>query len=125
MSLPLKNFWDTGLSTAIILLIALGISGLPTWIPLFRKKTLPFTTYRFALYSTALSQAAQAYFILGVGTNAFPLSQSARYAAFGLPLCIVGAGLASFSLVSDRQGVGCLISAMFTGFLWLFLISLH
>lgn len=125
MSMPLKNFWDTGLSTTIILLIALGISGLPTWIPLFRKRTLPFTTYRLALYSTALSQAMEAYFILGVGTNVFPLSESARYAAFGLPLCLVGAGLASSSLVSDRRGAGCLISATFTGFLWLFLIMLH
>ena len=106
----------------VILLIALGISALPVWVPLFREKTLPSKAYRFALYATALSQAAQAYFILGgLPANALPLTESAGYAAFGLLLSLVGAGLAWF----DRRGTGCWISAMFTSLLWLFLMSAH
>ena len=105
----------------VILLIVLGISVVPVWIPLFLKKTLPSTRYRFALYATALSQAAQAYFILGVDTKALPLNLSGPYAALGLLLCLVGAGLAWF----DPRGTGCWVSAMFTALFWLFLMSAH
>jgi hypothetical protein len=77
------------------------------------------------LYATAFSQAIQVYFIVRVNPESFPISYSRHYAKFGIPLSIVGAGLAATSLVDDWRRVGCLVTALFTGLLWLFLISLH
>lgn len=121
----LKRFWDSSLSPLIVALVVLALAALPAWIPLIRRKFAPSTTYRFALYLTAISQILQACFVL-IGLL-FPLSDPSprRFAVLGLPLCIAGAGLAYSSLVSDRRGGGCLLSALFTGFLWLFWITAH
>jgi hypothetical protein len=120
-----KNFLNTGLSTAIFLLVILGIFALPTWIPLLRRKPGTLFTYRFALRVTAISQAVQACFVLGAGTDLVPLSYSRLCAALGLPLSVVGAGFACSSLISSRRGAGCLVSAIVTTPLWLLLTSMH
>jgi hypothetical protein len=120
-----EGFWNTGLSTAIILLGALVVFALPTWIPLMRKKPDRPFTYKLALRVTAINEVVQAFFILGCGLNFFPLSYSWRYAGLGLPLSLAGAGFASHSLIADRHGAGCLVSAIFSGLLWLILISMH
>ena len=124
--MSLKTYlFSTPVGTALLLSGVMVLFGLPTWAPLIRKRSDPYTIYRFALYSTALSQVVQAYFIWGVNTNLLPMTYSLRYGAVGLPLCFIGAGFACLSLVSDRRGAGCLITVTFTGLLWLILITFH
>lgn len=120
-----QNFGNTGLSTAITLLGVLVVFALPTWIPLTRKKLDRPFSYKLALRVTATNEVVQAFFILGCGLTFFPLSYSRGFAGLGLPLSLAGAGFASHSLIASRQGAGCLVSAIFSGLLWLILISMH
>lgn len=121
----LKRFLDSGYSTIVVLLVALGISCSPVWVPLVRRDAKQSPPYRIALYLTALEQGIQAWFIIGNGLNLVQLSESWHYAEVGVPLCLAGGGFALFSMVSDRRGAGCLLAAGFGAFLWLFLISVH
>jgi hypothetical protein len=115
------SFWDSSRSTEIVLLAAIGISAVPVWMPLIRRKSEAHTFYRYALISTALGQFVVTYFIAA----GVLLSDSHRYALVGGPLFLIGAGLAWTSVASERRGVGCAFSAMFGCLLWLFLVSVH
>jgi hypothetical protein len=101
-----SNPWPSNFWTVIGFAIFLLIIGLPTWVPIIRKKSAPFSMYRLALILTASSHAVQAYFVLKTGIFV-PYARS--YAALGLPLGIAGAGFVSINIVSERRGVGCLV----------------
>jgi hypothetical protein len=115
---------NSSLFMAILLLIAVGIFALVAWMPLIRNK-FPSRNYKFALIFITISQAIQALFILGAGLDLYEISYSMYFAAFGLPLCILGGVLALKGNSSDRRGRGCVLSAILTALMWLFLISVH
>lgn len=120
--MPLSKLLGPNSSTVIGCVALLGLLGLPTWIPLIRGKSDPFTMYRLALVVTALAQAVQVYFIVRTGIF-IPAARS--YAVVGLPLGMIGAGLAATSAVTNWRAVGCLITALFTCMLWLIFVMFH
>jgi hypothetical protein len=119
-----ENLSNSSLFMAIILLIAVGIFALAAWVPLIWGKS-PSRNYRFALALITISQAIQAFFILGAGVNLYEISYSWDFAILGLPLCILGGVFALVVITSDRRGIGCVLSAMLTALMWLILISVH
>jgi hypothetical protein len=117
----LNQFLNSTQSGQVFLLGAMAVFGLPTWLPLFKRKSSRYTSYRNALVLAAMGQIIQGYF---VAFNV-DLTKSLLYASVGMPICLLGATYAWASFVDDKRGFGCLVTAIFTALVWLFLITVH
>lgn len=107
-----------------ILLAAIIVFGLPAWIPFVRGK-YSAKLLQSAFFLIFLSQVLQSFFVAAVGTNLIPLYDSARFAAAGVPLCIVAGILGFVGWMRQLHGMGCILAGILSVFIWLFLVSIH
>ena len=109
--------------TSILLAAVVGF-GLPAWIPFVRGK-YSAKLLQSAFFLIFLSQVLQFFFVAAVGTSLIPLYYSGRFAAVGVPLCIVGGILGLMGWMRQLHGMGCILAGILGVFVWLFLVSMH
>lgn len=123
----MSKFLNSAASTGVLLLLAILLFGLPTWIPLFRNVRAPAPRFRFALIVTEVGQFLQFVCVAELARNAFELDVSRYFACLGIPLAGAGGAVALLSAATEREkrAIGCAVTAGLTALMWLFLISAH
>src|SRR5258708_31205722 len=107
-----------------MLLIALILAySVPALVPILSKTKIS-PGYKMGVIAFALSSLLQIVFITFVDKHTLSLDNSLRFAAGGVPCCIL-------ALVAARKGNplsgsrGAIVSASFGLAMWMFLITLH
>jgi hypothetical protein len=72
-----------------------------------------------------LSSLLQIAFIVLVGKQALPLNYSLKFAALGIPFCVLALVLARRGKQSTNRPQGAVAGAWLGLVMWMFLITLH
>ena len=107
-----------------ILMAAIIVFALPAWIPFVRGK-YSAKLLQCAFFLVFLNQVLQFFFVAAVGTNLIPLNYSGRFALVGITLCAAAVILGFMGWKRQLLGMGSILSAALSVFVWLFLVSAH
>jgi hypothetical protein len=113
---------DLGL--AVVLIAYVVCSTLFTWQPIFLRRRTSRASFRPILFLT-LSSVLQVTFIVLVGRDVLPLDYSLRFAALGVPFCILALVLASRSKGASDLPRGTATCISLGLVMWIFLTTVH
>ena len=105
----------------VILILLIVASDVPVSISLSQDQTRPSEFWKAAV-AIAASSCLQAIFIVCLSKQFLSLDHSIRFAAVGIPLCILALVLAKRGNFYSR---GPLISASIGIVIWMIFITLH
>jgi len=107
---------------AQVFLCLIAASLIPLCIPLTKREPLS-SKYWKASCIAALSPALQAIFVVSVEKGALTLDYSIRFAAIGVPACILAIVLAIKA--NDRWRTDVIVTSSIGLFIWAILVTLH
>ena len=105
-----------------VFLFFIAASLIPLSIPLFKRDSLSSQYWKSACIA-ALSSGLQAVFVVSVAKNVPTLNYSVRFAAIGVPACILAIVLAIKG--NDRWRAGVTMTSSIGLFIWAILVTLH
>lgn len=94
--------------------------AIPAWVPVIRNHLL-WPALRLPVVLFTISEILQFVFLGCVGTGLFTLEYSRKFAAIGIPCCV----LSLVSGIRPAKSAGVIVSSSLSLVGWLFFISLH
>ena len=106
---------------AVLLSVLTVMCAIPAWLPIISKRQLSPGLWK-AIIALTFSSLLQIIFVVCVGMRLLTLHHSLKFAAVGIPCCLVAFVLV-FREISKTSGI---ISGAGLGLaVWLLLITLH
>jgi hypothetical protein len=115
---------DISRGLAVVLVACVFMWTVFPWQPIFFRRPISWASFRPVLFFT-FSSLLQVAFIVLLARNLLTLDYSLRFAAFGLPLCILALVLASRRKGANDLPRGTVICAILGLVMWMFLITAH
>ena len=123
-SAMLNDLFNTTRGFTAVLIACVGLLTIFPWQPILLRRPTSRESFRPVLLLT-LSSLLQVTFILLVGGNVLTLDYSVRFAALGLPLCILALVLAGRRKQEPDLPRGTVTCVILSLVMWMFLITVH
>jgi len=107
------------------LLVALVLASVVPALLSFLSKVHIWPGYRISVIACTLSALLQIVFIVLVDRQSLLLSRSIRFAAVGVPCCILALFVAGRGNSRDNKPRGAIASASLGIAIWMILVTLH
>jgi len=110
---------------AFVLIAYVAVSTVVPWRGIFSRGVRISRAALIPLILLSLSSALQGTFIALVQKKIFPLEYSLRFAALGVPLCILALALATRGKSHSSRARGTVTCIILGLVMWMFLITVH
>ena len=108
----------------ILLSALVCVFAIPAWRPAIKHGPLS-ARHRASVVVVTFAAALQLLFVVLVSYEILTLNYSLRFAAAGVPGCILATVLAITDDVKSPVSIGVIVSSLLGLVMWLFLVTLH
>lgn len=115
---------DIDLGLTVVLIVCVALFTLFTWLSILLRRPMFWALFTPTLFLT-LSSVLQVTFIVLVSRNVLPLHYSLKFAALGIPLCILALVLVNRRKAGVDLPWGVAICVSLGLVMWLFLTTVH
>ncbi|SRR6266487_4554272 len=107
-----------------IFIAAVVAISIPAWLPVIQDDPLSLS-HRRAVTAFTVSSLLQIVFLIYVEKQTITLDYSSRFAAIGVPCCILALALKHKDITRQYKSGGIMLGATLGLVMWFFLITLH
>jgi hypothetical protein len=105
----------------VVLILALSI---PAWLPVILRRRLSPALWRSSIAFT-FSSLLHLVFAICVDKRLLTLDYSLKFAALGIPCCVMALVLARRGVIQTGEPRGVVVSSTLGLIMWLFFITVH